>query len=320
MSHYSVGTYFKKCWMIGALMIVGASPVWSAPEGSPWGKDYFPNIELINQDGKAVRFYDDLIKDKIVVINFIFTHCADSCPAETASLRQVATLLGDRVGKDIFFYSISIDPEQDSPKMLKEYAERFKISTDAGWSFLTGSKADVTLLRATLGLNRDAAESANLGEHSTTIMIGNESTAQWVKRSPFDEPKVLAWMIGRTISGFNAYQNAQKTPSVSYAKAQKIPKISKGAELFHNRCVSCHSLGKEDGLGPGLQGVTQKRDPAWLARWIKNPDKLLAEKDPLALELYTRYKKIEMPNLKLSDTEVEALIGHMALSDKAVKE
>ena len=72
-------------------------------------------------------------------------------------------------------------------------------------------------------------------------------------------------------------------------------------------------------MGAGLQGVTQMRDRAWLSRWIQNPDKLLAEKDPLAMELYERYKKIEMPNLKLTDTEVEALIGYMALSDKAVK-
>ncbi len=111
------------------MLTLGGSPAWAAPKGSPWGENYFPNVELVNQDGKTVRFYDDLIKDKVVVINFIYTHCGDTCPLETASLRQVYKLLADRMGKDIFFYSISIDPEHDTPKVLKEYAESFKIGS-----------------------------------------------------------------------------------------------------------------------------------------------------------------------------------------------
>ena len=95
--------------------MLGGSAVWAAPKGSPWGKDYFPNVDLVNQDGKTLKFYDDLIKDKVVAINFIYTHCGDSCPAETASLKRVQALLGDSVGKDVFFYSISIDPDHDTP-------------------------------------------------------------------------------------------------------------------------------------------------------------------------------------------------------------
>ena len=87
------------------------------------GASYFPNTPLVNQDGKQVRFFDDLIKDKVVAINFIFTGCSDSCPVETARLRQVQKILGDRVGKDIFLYSISIDPYNDTPATLKRYAE-----------------------------------------------------------------------------------------------------------------------------------------------------------------------------------------------------
>jgi protein SCO1/2 len=94
--------------------------------------------------------------------------------------------------------------------------------------------------------------------------------------------------------------------------------MSKGEELFRSRCDSCHSLGNEDGLGPGLQGVTQKRARTWLSRWLKTPDKVLKEKDPIALELYNRYKKILMPNLRLSDTEVEALIVYMETNDAAL--
>ena len=306
--------YMKPVWVISLLLMLGSVQALAAPKGSPWGADYFTNVELINQDGKVVHFYDDLIKDKIVVISFIFTHCGDSCPAETASLRQVQKLLGDRMGKDIFFYSISIDPEHDTPKVLKDYAERFKVGP--GWSFLTGKKADITLLRKTLGLFRDDVEASKLAEHTTTIMIGNEATGQWVKRSPFDEPKVLAWMIGRSLSSFKAYQDAHNSHTVNYDQAQKIAKLGKGEELFRSRCDSCHSLGNEDGLGPGLQGVTKVREKAWLTRWLKTPDKLLAEKDPIAVDLYNRYNKIVMPNLKLSDSDVEAIIDYMEANDK----
>ncbi len=86
---------------------------------NPWGADYFPNVLLLTQDSTTVRFYDDLLKGKAVAINLIYTSCKDECPLETARLVQVQRLLGDRVGKDLFFYSISIDPKHDTPEVLK---------------------------------------------------------------------------------------------------------------------------------------------------------------------------------------------------------
>src|SRR5262249_51560256 len=76
---------------------------------SPWGEDYFPNVPLVTQDGKTVHFFDDLIKGRVVAIDFIFTSCGQVCPLEAARLSEVQKLLGDRVGRDVFFYSISID-------------------------------------------------------------------------------------------------------------------------------------------------------------------------------------------------------------------
>ena len=183
--------------IIGALLVLSGKSVMSAPKGSPWGDAYFPNVELTNQNGQKVHFYDDLLKNKVVAINFIYTHCGDSCPAETASLRQVHRLLADRMGQDIFFYSISIDPEHDKPQVLKEYANRFKIG--AGWSFLTGTKNDTTLLRKKLGLYREDIEKNKLKEHNINFIIGNEATGQWLKKTPFDEPKSLAWLLGYTL-------------------------------------------------------------------------------------------------------------------------
>ena len=124
------------------LLLLGFARWVSAAEdgdpGTPWGKDYFPNTALINQDGQTLHFFDDMIKDKVVAINFIFTSCTDSCPLETARLLQVQKILGDRVGKDVFLYSISIDPETDTPEVLKKYAEKFRIGP--GWQFLTGTR------------------------------------------------------------------------------------------------------------------------------------------------------------------------------------
>jgi protein SCO1/2 len=96
-----------------------STPVSAALDNTRWGPDYFPNVELTTQDGATVHFYDDLLKGKMVVIELIYTHCVDACPLETARLAQVQRLLGDRVGKEIFFYSISIDPEHDTPAELK---------------------------------------------------------------------------------------------------------------------------------------------------------------------------------------------------------
>src|SRR5207244_12655421 len=97
----------------------------SVAAGNSWGADYFPNVPLTTHEGKVVRFYDDLLKGKAVAINLIYTHCSASCPLETAKLAQVQRLLGDRVGKDVFFYSISIDPSRDTPEVLKAYAQKF---------------------------------------------------------------------------------------------------------------------------------------------------------------------------------------------------
>ena len=102
-----------------------------------------------------------------------------------------------------------------------------------------------------------------------------------------------------------------------YVNAKPLPNISKAEEFFRFRCSSCHSLGKENGLGPGLAGVTTKREHAWLKRWLKEPDKMLVEKDPIAIDLYNRFNKVQMPNLRLSDDDAEGLILYLQSADKA---
>ncbi|WP_130905106.1 MULTISPECIES: SCO family protein [unclassified Pseudomonas] len=304
------------CLLASQLLVAKPVPPTPAPatetavadSATPWGGDYFPNTLLTNQDGRQVRFFDDLIKGKVVVINFIFTSCSDSCPLETARLRQVQKLLGDRVGKDVFFYSISIDPLSDTPAVLKAYAQRFQVGP--GWQFLTGEFADVTELRQKLGLFIEGVDNGRSKDHNLSLIVGNQSTGRWMKASPFENPWILADQLANTLQNW-------KQPSVeqNYANAPEIRPPSSGEELFRTRCASCHSLGPMDGqgiglrsIGPDLIGVTRQRDPAWLSRWIREPDRMLAEKDPIAMELFERFDQIPMPNLRMDERAAQSII------------
>ena len=161
-------------WLVGVTALLSIGPAGAA---SPWGADYFPNVPLITQDGTTVRFYDDLLKGKKVAINLIYTSCKDECPLETARLVQVQQLLGDRVGKDLFFYSISIDPARDTPAVLKAYAEKFHVGP--GWLFLTGKEDDIKVVAKKLGLSR-RRDALTRDGHSASLMIGDESGGQWI--------------------------------------------------------------------------------------------------------------------------------------------
>ncbi len=113
---------------------------------------YFPNLSLRTQDDKEVRFYDDLIKGKIVTLNFFYAKCEDVCPIVTSNLVKVQELLGDKVGRQVFMYSFSLKPTEDTPKAMKEYAEMHGVKP--GWTFLTGKPEDLELLRRKLGFTR----------------------------------------------------------------------------------------------------------------------------------------------------------------------
>src|SRR5260221_9633098 len=125
---------------------------------------YFPNVALRTHEDKTVRFYDDLIAGKFVVINFMYTGCGEICPGMTANLVEVQRLLGERIGRDIFMYSITLQPELDTPAILRGYAETFGVQP--GWLFLTGARDDVELLRRKLGfVDPDPLVDRDLGQH-----------------------------------------------------------------------------------------------------------------------------------------------------------
>lgn len=289
--------------------------------GDVWGARHFPNVVLTTHDGQRVRFFDDLIKGKVVLINFIYTSCPDTCPVETARLLEVQRILGDRVGKDVFFYSITIDPEHDTQPVLKAFAETWGIPE--GWKFLTGDYDDLVLLRRKLGVSIEDVRTAKLKNHDLNLVMGNQATGRWMKRSPFENSYVLANQLGSWLHDWRTASTVER----DYAEAPELRQISNGEDLFRTRCSACHTIGKGDvvelaerRIGPDLYDVTRQRERAWLVRWLAEPDKMLAEKDPLAMSLLARYKNIPMPNLKLGPADVAQLLGYMEQESRRVAE
>jgi protein SCO1/2 len=276
-----------------------------------WGDSHFPNVELVTQDGKKVRFYDDLVKGKVVAIELVYTTCKYNCPLETARLVQLQKLLGERMGKDIFFYSITIDPEHDTPDVLKDYASKYHVGP--GWLFLTGKPADIKLLSHRLGL--DAIPNANDPDgHTPSLLIGNEATGIWMKNSALDNLKFTALKI-QQLFGYGS--RAAETVAATQTGAAKL-NIDKGQYLFATRCAACHTIGNGDKVGPDLLGVTNVRDRAWLGRIISEPDKLIEEQDPIAIALFKRYREVRMPRLNLPEADVNTLIEFMKLQSDSV--
>jgi len=139
---------------------------------------YFPNIVLQTQDDKEVRFYDDLVKDKVVTINFFYAQCQAVCPLVMANLAKVQQLLGDRVGRDIFMNSISLRSDVDSTAVLKQYADAH--GARPGWSLLRGDPKDVEHLRRSLGFtNPDPRVDKDLEQHIGNVRYGNEPLMLW---------------------------------------------------------------------------------------------------------------------------------------------
>lgn len=156
----------------------------------------FPDVTLFTQANQKVRFYQDLIKDKIVIINFFYAHCEGICPLVTHNLVRVQKLLGDRVGRDIFMNSITLKPAEDTPEVLNEYAEMHGIKP--GWTLLTGRPDDVERLRWSLGFtNLDPELDKDKSQHIGNIRYGSEPLMQWTALPGMTRPESIAKAISR---------------------------------------------------------------------------------------------------------------------------
>jgi cytochrome oxidase Cu insertion factor (SCO1/SenC/PrrC family) len=146
---------------------------------------FFSDRRLVTQHGEAIAFYSGVLRDKVVLINFIFTQCTDACPTQTARLAEVQALLADLIGNGVSLVSISVDPEHDTPRALSEYAARFGAAD--GWLFLTGAKADVDDVLRRLGQLAPIREA-----HTTLFLLGNAKTGHWIKVHPEAAPEEIA--------------------------------------------------------------------------------------------------------------------------------
>lgn len=135
---------------------------------------YFTDVELINQNGEKMKFYSDLLQGKVVIINSFFATCQGSCLPLNQNLAKVQEALGDRLGKDVYIVSISVDPTVDTPPNLKQYAK--KLQARPGWFFLTGSKENVDFALKKIGQFVDDKQ-----DHLNIFIIGNERTGLWKK-------------------------------------------------------------------------------------------------------------------------------------------
>jgi protein SCO1/2 len=173
--------------MLSMLLALILSPQCIAQEDSP-AKRYFTEVVLINQYGEQMRFYSDLIRGKVVIINVFFTSCTGVCPLMARTLATISERLGDELGKRVHIISISVDPTVDTPERLREFAQRF--NARPGWFFLTGKRENVELALRKLGQYVDVREN-----HSNVIIVGNEPTGLWKKAFGLAPPEDLMRVI-----------------------------------------------------------------------------------------------------------------------------
>ncbi len=138
------------------------------------GLKYFGDVPLLDQDGRTVRLYSDLIAGKVIVVNSFFASCSGSCPVMTGTFRRIQSALGDRLGRDVHLISITVDPEHDTPAQLRRFAK--DAAARPGWRFVTGEREHVAQALQKLGLKADVKEN-----HTAVVIIGNEPKGVWKK-------------------------------------------------------------------------------------------------------------------------------------------
>lgn len=148
-------------------------------------RTYFTDTLLLDQDGRELRFYSDVLQNRVVLLNVIFTRCEDACPLITARLKKVREAMGEKAGQ-VHFISLSSDPQHDSPQALKAYARKHG-ADDPNWIFLTGGVEQISLVLARLGQLSRTPE-----EHSTLLIAGDVAHKRWSKIRPDAPPAAIA--------------------------------------------------------------------------------------------------------------------------------
>lgn len=178
---------------LSVLLVILSATVILGQARKSAAEEYFSDVELITQDGQKVRFYSDVLKNKVVVINTFFTTCKNICPPMNRNFERIQEALGDRLGKEAFLVSITVDPETDTPPRLKEYASRFHARP--GWLFLTGKKENVDWALYKLGQYVETKD-----EHNSIFIIGNEPKGLWKKAMGLAKPEEIISIVEDVIA------------------------------------------------------------------------------------------------------------------------
>jgi cytochrome oxidase Cu insertion factor (SCO1/SenC/PrrC family) len=147
---------------------------------------YFSDLPVVNQEGDELHFFTDLLRDQVVLVNFLYTNCKDTCPVMTSKLVHVKKLLGDQMDSAVHFISISTDPERDTPAALKAFADANRVKSE-NWTFLTGEKKNIDHIIGRFGQYNEQVEA-----HSTLMLVGNLKTRHWSKIPPMASPQMIA--------------------------------------------------------------------------------------------------------------------------------
>jgi protein SCO1 len=195
-----------KKWLVLFLLVFGlastaaagaadkAPPEPVSRDGDPAARQYFTDVELLDQDGRSHRLFTDLLQDRVVVVSAFFTSCLDSCPIAIAKLAELQSRLGKRLGDTVNFLSLTVDPVLDTPPILRAFTDQ--VGAMPGWYFLTGDEPNVALARERFGFHGTVREA-----HSNLILLGNVRTGMWVKAfGPQADPEDLSRLIDQLLA------------------------------------------------------------------------------------------------------------------------
>jgi protein SCO1/2 len=152
-----------------------------------------PDVDLVDQDGNPIHFRSDLVEGKVVAMNFIFTTCTTICPPMGAHFGQLQKQLGDRLGKDMFLISVSVDPLTDTPERLKAWGKIF--GAEPGWTLVTGKKPEVDKLLKSLQVF-----TPDFRDHSPIVLIGDARQGNWTRAYGLAPPEQLAELLEKAAS------------------------------------------------------------------------------------------------------------------------
>jgi protein SCO1/2 len=170
------------------LLLAGAVQAAGQPEVETLHGLNVPDVPMVDQNGKPVRFYTDLVKDRVVAVNFVFTTCTTICPPMGANFAKLQKLLGERAGRPVHLISVSIDPGTDTPERLKAWSQKF--GAGPGWTLVTGDREQVTQLLKALGVY-----TPRLGDHSPLVLIGDDVHHHWTRAYGLAPPAKIAELI-----------------------------------------------------------------------------------------------------------------------------